>query len=155
MKNVQKGFTLIELMIVVAIIGILAAIAIPSYNDYIARTQVSEAMTLTSGVKTPLAEWYSDKGYWPADLASVSGVTDGKYVASIALDTSDGAGIGVVATMRATGVNNNIASGDFAIYTTNGEQWTCGELPGDGSGADQFTDIDGANGTVYLPGACK
>ena len=60
MKKTQQGFTLIELMIVVAIIGILAAIAIPAYQDYTARAQMSEAMSLTSGVRTAVAESYQN-----------------------------------------------------------------------------------------------
>ena len=65
MKTMQKGFTLIELMIVVAIIAILAAIALPAYQDYVARSQVSEAMSLSSGAKTAVAEYYADRGAWP------------------------------------------------------------------------------------------
>jgi type IV pilus assembly protein PilA len=142
-------------MIVVAIIGILAAIAIPSYKDYLARTQLSEAINLTASTKTPLAEWYSDKGYWPADISSISGtnITSGIYTSSVVLDTSDGVGIAVVATMKNSGVNANIQGGTFAIHTTNGAQWTCGELAG--SGASAFTNVDGNNGTSYLPTTCK
>jgi type IV pilus assembly protein PilA len=67
MKKVQKGFTLIELMIVVAIIGILAAVAIPAYQNYIIRTQVSEGLTLASGAKTSISEYYMERGSWPSD----------------------------------------------------------------------------------------
>ena len=87
MKN-QKGFTLIELMIVVAIIGILAAIAIPAYQDYIARSQVSEGVMLLGGGKTPLAEFYADQGRWPAEPLSVMGTLSGKYVATITYATA-------------------------------------------------------------------
>src|SRR5690606_10069049 len=71
MKNrtVQQGFTLIELMIVVAIIGILAAVAIPAYQDYITRTQVAEAVGLGSGLKSPLSEYGNDRDAWPALVA--------------------------------------------------------------------------------------
>src|SRR5687768_5487311 len=82
-KNIQKGFTLIELMIVVAIIGILAAIAIPAYQDYIARSQASEAVQLAGGAKTATAEFYADKGRWPMAPTSVLGNNRGKYTSLV------------------------------------------------------------------------
>ncbi|WP_165855409.1 pilin [Marinobacter sp. JSM 1782161] len=70
MKRVQQGFTLIELMIVVAIIGILAAVAIPAYQDYTIRSQVSEGLSLAAGAKTALAEFYNQRGEFPSSNAS-------------------------------------------------------------------------------------
>jgi type IV pilus assembly protein PilA len=85
MKN-QKGFTLIELMIVVAIIGILAAVAIPAYSDYIKRAKVVEGLGLLAGLKTPAEEWFGSKGGtgFPA-VGSLGGKTGGKYTTAIGL----------------------------------------------------------------------
>ena len=86
MKNIQTGFTLIELMIVVAIIGILAAVAIPAYGDYTARAQAAEAFTLMDGVKTPLTDLYTNTGSFAINNTVgatgnfITAITTGKYV---------------------------------------------------------------------------
>ncbi len=151
MKKLQQGFTLIELMIVVAIIGILAAVAIPSYQDYTARAQVTEAVNLSAGFKTGMAEYYQDKGIWPSTLTAVGSTTAGKYVAVIALTTGMGvSGDGeITATFKATNVNPSIQNSTYYLSTTDGgKSWACGGLA-----------ISGAGGTAlaskYLPGACK
>ncbi|EMS2630360.1 pilin, partial [Neisseria gonorrhoeae] len=88
MNTLQKGFTLIELMIVIAIVGILAAVALPAYQDYTARAQVSEAILLAEGQKSAVTEYYLNNGKWPKDNDSAgvaSSPTDikGKYVKSV------------------------------------------------------------------------
>jgi len=129
MKNLQKGFTLIELMIVVAIIGILAAVAIPAYQDYIARAQVSEAVSLSASAKTPLAEYFSDKGVWPTNASDVMGNMAGKYTSTVTLGSGAGAtttSITVTARIKTAGVNTSITSGLLNLATSDaGKTWTC------------------------------
>jgi type IV pilus assembly protein PilA len=97
MKTIQKGFTLIELMIVIAIIGILAAIAIPAYQNYTIRSQVTEGISMAAGWKTSISEYFAQNGSFPsgyttatagaAGKVSVTGVSQGKYVSSITVGT--------------------------------------------------------------------
>jgi type IV pilus assembly protein PilA len=91
MKTLQKGFTLIELMIVVAIIGILAAIAIPAYQDYTIRAQVSEGLSLAAAAKTAVAETFMNDGEPPADrtaagMSANATDTSGQYVTAVQVD---------------------------------------------------------------------
>ncbi|PIE44470.1 MAG: prepilin-type cleavage/methylation domain-containing protein [Gammaproteobacteria bacterium] len=147
MKTMQKGFTLIELMIVVAIIGILAAVAIPAYQDYIARSQVTEAVNLTAGTKAPMAEFFQNTGN-VASLTDIGATTTGKYVQSMTVASNGTNGWVVSATMRNTGVNVNIQGGIFAIATSDGgSTWSCGSVGDAGS----VTTITGP----YLPSSCK
>lgn len=149
MKKTQQGFTLIELMIVVAIIGILAAVAIPAYQDYIARSQVTEAVNLTAGLKAPGSEYFQSTGTVPS-LGDLGATTSGRYVASLTIGAATNSWY-IQATMKNNGVNNNISGGTFAISTTDGgSTWDCG-LSNAGSLAANNTDISAA----YLPSSCK
>jgi len=129
MRNLQKGFTLIELMIVVAIIGILAAVAIPAYQDYIARAQVSEAVSLTAGGKTPMAEYMADKGTWPVDATDVMGNVAGKYTSTVTISVGSGLTTStatLTAKIKDAGVNSAITGGLLNLTSADaGKTWTC------------------------------
>ncbi|EMT8951968.1 pilin, partial [Neisseria gonorrhoeae] len=129
MNTLQKGFTLIELMIVIAIVGILAAVALPAYQDYTARAQVSEAILLAEGQKSAVTEYYLNNGIWPenngdAGVAS-SGEIKGKYVQKV--EVAKGV---VTAQMASTGVNKEIQGKRLSLWAKreNGSvKWFCGQ----------------------------
>lgn len=128
MKRVQQGFTLIELMIVVAIIGILAAVAIPSYQDYTIRAKVTEAVGALATAKTSISEYYTSQNVMPADAAAAGISTGalGSYVTGIAYTkTSD-----TVSEAEVTlgGMNADINGKKFKLTgtgSTTGVTWTC------------------------------
>ena len=129
-KQNQQGFTLIELMIVVAIIGILAAIAIPAYQDYIARSQTAEASTLIGGARTAIEEDVAQTGSFPTSEAYLTGTlgvrTNGEYVSQLvpaAVGTD--AGGTLTATFKSAGVSAGL-QGKTLIYTRGDDgSWTC------------------------------
>ena len=142
MKKYRKGFTLIELMTVVAIIGILVSVGLPAYLDYLARAQISEAVTLLSSAKTPLSDYVYDKGAAPdaATFDDLVPVRAGKYVENIVL-TGTISNLLITATMKATQVSQPIRGRTVTLRTTDmGKTWIC------------------ASGTVsnrFLPAACR
>ncbi|HEZ4465614.1 TPA: pilin [Neisseria meningitidis] len=166
MNTLQKGFTLIELMIVIAIVGILAAVALPAYQDYTARAQVSEAILLAEGQKSAVTEYYLNHGIWPANNsdAGVASSTDikGKYVQSVTVAN----GV-VTAEMKSTGVNKEIKGKELSLWAKrqNGSvKWFCGQpvtranANGTGANADDVTktgtDTDKID-TKHLPSTCR
>jgi type IV pilus assembly protein PilA len=159
MKAVQKGFTLIELMIVVAIIGILAAIAIPAYQNYTIRAQVTEGLNLADGWKTAVAEYYANLGKMPADQTALTGTaaSSGKYVKSITIST------GTIAAKFGTDQNNAALTNKTLALTpyTNSNNdivWVCGLAAPPTGGTGTVTIQGGVVATdisaQYLPGTC-
>ena len=142
----QQGFTLIELMIVVAIIGILAAIAIPAYQDYTVRAKVSELISMADSPKTAITEYYQTEGKFPSTASDAGFDTNvsSKYVSGIAWDSANDE-LKVTAQSINSSVNSQVLA--FKAESAGGGvlKWTCGY----GVGSD--TTIPGK----YLPSSCR
>ncbi|ENT0175469.1 pilin [Neisseria gonorrhoeae] len=160
MNTLQKGFTLIELMIVIAIVGILAAVALPAYQDYTARAQVSEAILLAEGQKSAVTEYYLNHGKWPenngaAGVASASEIK-GKYVKSVTVAK----GV-VTAEMNPSNVNKEIQGKKLSLWAKRQDgsvKWFCGQ-PVTRTGDNDDTVADAKDGkeidTKHLPSTCR
>ncbi|EPI0867319.1 pilin [Neisseria gonorrhoeae] len=166
MNTLQKGFTLIELMIVIAIVGILAAVALPAYQDYTARAQVSEAILLAEGQKSAVTEYYLNHGIWPennasAGVASPASNIKGKYVQKVEVNN----GV-VTATMASSNVNKEIKDKRLSLWAKRQDgsvKWFCGRpVTRDNANAKAGNDdaVKDATGndkidTKHLPSTCR
>lgn len=162
MKTMQKGFTLIELMIVVAIIAILAAIALPAYQDYTIRSQASEGLTLMSGAKTAVAETFINRGTLPADraaagMSSNASDTQGQYVSQVEVED------GVITATYGNNAHSKIQSSTLVLTpweTGDGSvAWQCnsagaGSEPGGTALAAGSGDL-GDLPVQYAPSQCR
>ncbi|HEZ5180425.1 TPA: pilin [Neisseria meningitidis] len=162
MNTLQKGFTLIELMIVIAIVGILAAVALPAYQDYTARAQVSEAILLAEGQKSAVTEYYLNHGEWPGNNSSAgvasSSKIKGKYVKEV--EVKNGV---VTATMASSNVNNEIKGKKLSLWAKRQDgsvKWFCGQpVTRDANATNDAVKADTGTAkkidTKHLPSTCR
>ena len=153
MQQREQGFTLIELMIVVAIIGILAALAIPAYQDYTIRAQVSEGLSLAGGAKASMSEYFQDKGSWPTTntLAGLPAANQikGKYVSDVTVATTGTGGTAkgtITVKYAGSATNTKISNAELVLEGTDNQgsiSWVC-------RGGSVLS-----NNQKWLPTACR
>ena len=161
MKAVQKGFTLIELMIVVAIIGILAAVALPAYQDYTARAKISEAILAASACRTSITETaqsapiFPAGGFWGCESSAAGIAATGgkltKYVQKIETDGNGNikvtiTGVNTLSTNMAVLLQPSLSGASYVPITAGSaiNAWNCGPFPGNANDISKF-----------LPGSCR
>ncbi|EMT8948071.1 pilin [Neisseria gonorrhoeae] len=163
MNTLQKGFTLIELMIVIAIVGILAAVALPAYQDYTARAQVSEAILLAEGQKSAVTEYYLNHGTWPEDNTSAGVASASKIIGKYVQKVEVAKGV-VTATMKSDGVNKEIKGKKLSLWARRQDgsvKWFCGQPVKRDDAAKVGTDAVTADTTgtkietKHLPSTCR
>ncbi len=162
MNKLQRGFTLIELMIVVAIIGILAAIAIPAYQDYVVRAKITEGLSLADAAQTAVAETYQSNGQMPGTgnvsygLATAASIT-GQYVASVAVAPTTGV---ITITYQANGLGGSPTANGTALTLVPvtgvaGVSWECGYATIKANGKTQGPSGGTTVPSKYLPANCR
>jgi type IV pilus assembly protein PilA len=165
-EKLQKGFTLIELMIVVAIIGILAALAVSAYQTYTVRAQVAEALIMAGGAKVPIVDSFNNTGVPPATrvaagMTAVPTDTSGRYVSQVVV--VDGRLDVTMGNFAHTDILGDVISFTPYILPGGGIIWRCGTAPAPGGGAVPLTDGAGNSAaylvptldTRYMPSSCR
>jgi type IV pilus assembly protein PilA len=164
MHTVNKGFTLIELMIVVAIIGILAAVAIPAYSDYTTRAQVTEGLNLASAAKASVSESFTSNGTWPADNSTAgigtSSTIQGKYVNSVEVAANQITVTFRAASPAATGIQSKTLLLTAGTSGNGDVVWQCGSkaMAGGITAGTTAFEAAGGGGTSaqkYRPAECR